>query len=164
MSKKFIDRSLWESGDFQKLSRDAKSLYVYLYVICDLAGFVKRNDELFTFQTKIKDIAMCLKELKKLVIEEDRLLWLSNHLSNNSNIPLNPKNNAHKKIIHLFEIAKHVEAKRFFEGLSNTLRYKDNTLPYSTGEVRTPLEPPKSEVGMKEGEIIQMYEKAVSND
>ena len=74
MSKKFIDRGLWESEDFQKLSRDAKSLYVYLYAICDLAGFVKRNDELFAFQTKIKDIAMCLKELKKLVIEEDRVL------------------------------------------------------------------------------------------
>ncbi len=164
MSKKFIDRSLWDSDDFQDLSRDAKSLYVYLYVICDLAGFVKRNDKLFTFQTGIEDIAMCLKELKKLVIEEDRVLWLSNHLSDNSNIPLNPKNNAHKKIIHLFEIAKHVKAKRFFEGLSNTLHYKDNTLPYSTGEVRTPLEPPNSEDGMKEGEVLKMLKDAVSNE
>ena len=74
-------------------------MYVYLYAICDLAGFVKRNDELFTFQTKIKDIAMCLEELKKQFIDEDRILWLSNHLSDNSNIPLNLKKNAHKKNI-----------------------------------------------------------------
>ena len=115
MSKKFIDRSLWESENFQELTKDAKSLYIYLYTICDLAGFIRRNDSLFEFQTGIKDIGICLNELQGLVYEENRVLWLSNHLSDNSNLPLNPKNNAHKKIIHLFEITKHEEAERFFE-------------------------------------------------
>jgi len=32
MSIKFINPEMWETTEFQDLSKDAKSLYIYLYV------------------------------------------------------------------------------------------------------------------------------------
>ena len=162
MSKKFINPEIWETIEFQDLSKDAKSLYIYLYVKCDIAGFIRLNADLFTFQTKIKDIDQCLKELKDFIKNDNGVLWLSNHLIDNSNFPLNQKNNAHRKIIHLFEVCNHSYAKEYFEGLHNTLLYNNNTILYSTKEDTTPLQPPSSNAikGLKEGEFLEMIKES----
>ena len=158
MSKKFINPEMWETVEFQNLSKDAKSLYIYLYVKCDIAGFIRLNADLFTFQTKIKDIDHCLKELKDFIQNDNGVLWLSDHLIDNSNFPLNPKNNAHRKIIHLFEVCNHSYAKKYFEGLHITSLYNNNTLLYSTKDDATPLQPPShnDRIGLKPGELLKM--------
>ena len=74
MSKKFIDISIWETKEIQSLSKDAKLLFVYLYTRCDLAGFCRRNDDLFSFQTGIQDVNRVLKELNVLVCEDGGVL------------------------------------------------------------------------------------------
>ena len=162
MSKKFIDISIWETKEIQSLSKDAKLLFVYLYTRCDLAGFCRRNDDLFSFQTGIQDVNRVLKELNVLVCEDDSVLWLTSHLYDNCNYPLNSKNPAHKKIIHLFEITTHKQAREFFAELCNTILNNDNTLPYTTKDHRSTIEGPLRNQSLKSGELVHMFNNEVN--
>ena len=103
-----------------------------------------------------------LKELNVLVCEDDSVLWLTSHLYDNCNYPLNSKNPAHKKIIHLFEITTHKQAREFFAELCNTIPKNDNTLPYTTKDHRRTIKGPSRNLPLKAGELVQMFNNEVN--
>jgi len=165
MSCKYIDPLRWQQPDFNKLTPNAKLLICYLYDNCDLAGFIPKNLNLFSFflGISIKDIELSIKEIKNLIAINNDIVWLKNHLIENRNFPLNPKNQAHKSIINSFERNKfHTEAYKFFSSLrlhDNTLPDKDKTLHYNTEDLRTPLKGPSNNKndGLEKGELLRMF-------
>ena len=68
MAKRFIDTNIFSDDWFMDLSKDSKLLYIYLITNCDHAGIFKLNTKLVKFQTDIKDLVKCFKELSKCLI------------------------------------------------------------------------------------------------
>lgn len=105
MAKRFTDTGKWGEKWFYGLSPYSKLLFNYLCDICDNAGFYEVNEERLAADTKIPtdQIQKCFAELSKSVLLVDGRIWIRNFVKHQKNLPLNPKNNAHKNIITLIE-------------------------------------------------------------
>ena len=172
MSCKYVDPVRWQTPGFFELPSSPKLLFCYLYDNCDLAGFIPVNKPLWSFNTGIlqDELNTAMDTLSEFVIVENGIAWLSNHLVDNRNFPLNKRNKAHKAIINLFERnSNHVSSFQYYSSLTiqdTTRQYKDNTIHYNTGEDLSSFDPPSSNdrIGLKPGELLQMREEAKSNE
>ena len=172
MSCKYVDPVRWQTPGFFELPSSSKLLFCYLYDNCDLAGFIPVNKPLWSFNTGIlkDELDTAMDTLSEFVIVEDGIAWLSNHLVDNRNFPLNKRNKAHKAIINLFERnSNHVSSFQYYSSLTiqdTTRQYKDKTIHYNTGEDLSSFDPPSSNnrIGLKPGELLQMREDAKSSE
>ena len=100
MSSVFSASKKWEENWHEKLSIEAKVLYDYLYDTADIAGFKPQNFPIWSAYTGLteSEIESALEELKEVVIIENDLAWLKDHLKFNHNENINAKNNAREKI------------------------------------------------------------------
>ena len=136
MSCKYVDPVRWQTPDFFELPSSSKLLFCYFYDNCDLAGFIPVNKPLWSVYTGIPkdELDKVIDTLSEFVIVEDGIAWLSNHLVDNRNFPLNKRNKAHKAIINLFERnSNHVSSFQYYSSLTiqdTTRQYKDNTIQY----------------------------------
>ena len=169
MSCKYVDPVRWQTPDFFELPSSSKLLFCYLYDNCDRAGFIPVNKPLWSFNTGIlqDELNTAMDTLSEFVIVENGIAWLSNHLVDNRNFPLNKRNKAHKAIINLFERnSNHVSSFQYYSSLTiqdTTRQYKDNTIHYNTGEDLSSFDPP-NRIGLKPGELLQMREDAKSSE
>ena len=139
MSCKYVDPVRWQTPGFFELPSSSKLLFCYLYDNCDLAGFIPVNKPLWSFNTGIlqDELNTAMDTLSEFVIVENGIAWLSNHLVDNRNFPLNKRNKAHKAIINLFERnSNHVSSFQYYSSLTiqdTTRQY--NTLQYRGGSI-----------------------------
>ena len=105
MSKRFTITEKWEDTWFSGLNPIEKLVWNYLCDKCDLAGFWEINVKLAAFQigiTKTRFLG-ALQGVGRGYITNDKYLWLRRFIEHQGNLPLNPKNNAHKHILTLLE-------------------------------------------------------------
>ena len=129
MSSVFSASKKWEENWHEKLSIEAKVLYDYLYDTADIAGFKAQIFQIWSAYTglSVSEIESALEELKEVVIIENDLAWLKDHLKFNRNENINGKNNTRDKIRKTYVANKNHKAA--FSYYSTLL---DSTLPYST--------------------------------
>ena len=146
MSCKYVDPVRWQTPGFFELPSSSKLLFCYLYDNCDLAGFIPVNKPLWSFNTGIlqDELNTAMDTLSEFVIVENGIAWLSNHLVDNRNFPLNKRNKAHKAIINLFERnSNHVSSFKYYSSLTiqdttrhyKTIQRQDNTIQYRGGSI-----------------------------
>ena len=129
MSAVFSASDKWDELWYGNLSIEGKVLYDYLYDSADNAGFKPKNSRIWSAYTGLteSEIESTLEELKEVVIIENDLVWLKDHLRFNKNVDIHTQNNAMAKIRKTYEANK--EHKAAFSYYSTLL---DSTLPYST--------------------------------
>ena len=129
MSSVFSAAEKWDEPWYGILSIEAKVLYDYLYDTADIAGFKPQNFPIWSAYTGLteSEIEKALEELKEVVIIENDLAWLKDHLKFNHNTNIKAKNNAREKIRKTYVANKN--HKSAFSYYSTLL---DSTLPYST--------------------------------
>ena len=129
MSSVFSAAEKWDEPWYGILSIQAKVLYDYLYDTADIAGFKPQNFPIWSAYTGLteSEIEKALDELKEVVIIENGLAWLKDHLKFNRNVNINVQNNAMAKIRKTYVANKN--HKSAFSYYSTLL---DSTLPYST--------------------------------
>lgn len=105
MPKRFTITEKWEDSWFSELCPIEKLVWNYLCDKCDLAGFWEINTKLASFQIRITKsrFLAALQGVSRGYITNDKYLWLRRFIEHQGNLPLNPKNNAHKHIIALLE-------------------------------------------------------------
>ena len=129
MSSVFSAAEKWDEPWYGILSIEAKVLYDYLYDTADNAGFKPQNFHIWSAYTGLteSEIESTLDELKEVVIIENGLAWLKDHLKFNRNVNINVQNNAMAKIRKTYVANKN--HKSAFSYYSTLL---DSTLLYST--------------------------------
>jgi len=100
----------WRDGFFSKLSPESKLLFIYLCENCDIAGFIEYVPKIWNFDTglNIKQIEKSVQDIDKTIYfsKDKTIIFLKNFIKHQNNLPLNPKNNAHKAILGKFEYFK----------------------------------------------------------
>jgi hypothetical protein len=107
MPLRFTKTEKWDKPWFMQLSPYAKLLFLYLADRCDLAGIWEVNTQMASIQTGLtsSNVDKAMNELmteyagERKVIQGQGHLWLVNFIRHQRNLPLNPKNRAHKGII-----------------------------------------------------------------
>ena len=99
MSVKFTDAKKWDDVWFSQLTMEQKVMFMYLCDACDIAGFYEVNERLVSLRTGIEDVRGAIKSLSKSVVLKGDYVWIIKHIKHQRNLPINPKNNAHKGII-----------------------------------------------------------------
>jgi len=99
MSVKFTNPKKWDDVWFAGLTMEQKVMFVYLCEKCDIAGFLEINERLITLQTGIENVSDNIKSLSKSIIYRDGYVWVKKHLKHQKNLPINPRNGAHKAIV-----------------------------------------------------------------
>jgi len=136
---KFTDIKKWDDIWFSQLTMEQKVMFMYLCDACDIAGFLEVNHKLTTLRTGIQDVNEAINSLSKSIVYKDGYIWIKKHIKHQRNLPLNPKNGAHKAIIK--SIAEHVD--RFpevYEELSSSdLSIIQRELGGGWGEGRPPI-------------------------
>ena len=139
MAVKFTDIKKWDDIWFSQLTMEQKVMFMYLCDACDIAGFLEVNHKLTTLRTGIQDVNEAINSLSKSIVYKDGYIWIKKHIKHQRNLPLNPKNGAHKAIIK--SIAEHVD--RFpevYEELSSSdLSIIQRELGGGWGEGRPPI-------------------------
>ena len=107
MPIKFTDAKKWDDVWFSQLTMEQKVMFIYLCDTCNIAGFLEINEKLTALQTGIEDVGGTIKSLSKSVLYKDGYIWIKKHLKHQRNLPINPKNGAHKAIINC--IAEHID-------------------------------------------------------
>ena len=99
MAVKFTNVKKWDDVWFSELTMEQKVMFVYLCDMCDIAGFLEINERLINFHTGIVDVRGAIMSLSKSVLYKDGYVWIIKYIKHQRNLPINPKNNAHKGII-----------------------------------------------------------------
>ena len=101
MAYRFTDTGKWRDKWFRRLSPSEKVLWMYLCDVCDIAGFVEVDTELFAFDTGMDEstIEGALKGLERGLVVHNGVLWIRNFLRHQKNLPLNESNRCHKGIL-----------------------------------------------------------------
>ena len=99
MPVKYTNTKKWDDVWFSELTMKEKFMFVYLCDMCDIAGFLEVNERLINFHTGIEDVRGAIKSLSKSVVYKDGYVWIMKYIKHQRNLPLNPKNNAHKGIM-----------------------------------------------------------------
>lgn len=137
MAYKISDNKKWIDKRFRKLTKDEKLLYMYLWDVCNEAGFYKLNDierDCFLmginedeFQNALKGLCTPKEgvdnHLKRGFIVVDGWLWIEHYLQHNQRDFGDTKNNAHKPIykileLHLDRFINEIEFKKFIEHIT----------------------------------------------
>lgn len=102
MPKRLIETERWKDPWFRRLKPYEKLLFMYLCENCDIAGFLEIDLELIRFYTNMpeRDIEGALKGLSRGIDGADGWIWVKNFAKHQGNLPLNPKNGAHKGILY----------------------------------------------------------------
>ena len=108
MPIKFTHTKKWDDVWFSELTMEGKVMFVYLCDMCDIAGFLEINERMIRFHTGIEDVRGAVTSLSKSVIYRDGYVWIMKYIKHQRNLPLNPKNNAHKGI--MSSIADRIES------------------------------------------------------
>jgi hypothetical protein len=105
VSSVFSAAEKWDEPWYGILSIEAKVLYDYLYDTADNAGFKPQNFHIWSAYTGLteSEIESALEELKEVVIIENDLAWLKDHLKFNRNVDINTQNPAKAKVRKTFE-------------------------------------------------------------
>ena len=120
MSSVFSAAEKWDEPWYGILSIEAKVLYDYLYDTADNAGFKPQNFHIWSAYTGLteSEIESTLDELKEVVIIENGLAWLKDHLKFNRNVNINVQNNAMAKIRKTYKAnKKHKSAFSYYSTL-----------------------------------------------
>ena len=99
MAVKFTDAKKWDDVWFSELTMEQKVMFIYLCDMCNMAGFLEVNERLATLQTGIEDVRGAIQSLSKSIIYRDGYVWIKKYIKHQRNLPINPKNGAHKAII-----------------------------------------------------------------
>lgn len=101
MAIRFTNSGKWSDKWFRDLSPCSKTLYWYLWDVCDIAGFWEIDLEHAAYNTKIpnSDIEGAFKGLSRGFIQSDGYIWIRRFLYHQRNLPLNKDNKAHVGIL-----------------------------------------------------------------
>lgn len=99
MSVKFTNPKKWDDVWFAGLDMEQKVMFIYLCEKCDIAGFLEINERLIKLQTGIENVSDNITSLSKSIIYRDGDVWVKKHLKHQKNLPINPRNGAHKAIV-----------------------------------------------------------------
>ena len=91
MPIRFTNSGKWADKWFRNLSPYAKTLYWYLWDVCDIAGFWEIDFDHAAYHTKIPEdeIQGAFKGLCRGYIEVDGYIWIRRFLYHQRNLPLN---------------------------------------------------------------------------
>lgn len=107
MAYRYTNTDKWSDVWFSGLKPLAKLLFMYLCDQCDIAGFIEFNENKACFDTGLdkQGLSKAMKEISgRLVTSGDgKILFIKNFVKHQKNLPLNPKNPAHKGIISRLE-------------------------------------------------------------
>tara|TARA_Y100000590_G_scaffold188339_2_gene214669 strand:+ start:15646 stop:16242 length:597 start_codon:yes stop_codon:yes gene_type:complete len=120
MSSVFSAADKWEEPWHSKLSKRSKLLYDYLYDTADNAGFKGVNFSVWSGYTGLSEteIKSSLDELKEVVIIENDVAWLKDHIRYNRNEHINAKTNPMEKVRKAFLVNRnHKKAFALFSSL-----------------------------------------------
>lgn len=109
---RFTDPNKWHKDKwFRKLKPIDKLVFLYLIDNCDIAGFWEKDIDMMAYSIGVdeEDIEGALEGLSKSIIIIDDWVWIKHFIRHQKNLPLNPKNNAHKGIIRILK----AQSKRF---------------------------------------------------
>jgi len=123
VSSVFSASGKWEEPWHSKLSKRGKLLYDYLYDTADNAGFKGVNFSVWSGYTGLteSEIKSTLDELKEVVIIENEVAWLKDHIRYNRNEHINAKSAPMAKVRKTFlENRKHKKAFSLFSSLINS--------------------------------------------
>jgi hypothetical protein len=103
MTKRFTHTEKYGTDGFINLSQHGKLMYYYLNDNCDHGGFYQvslRHMEIYLFLSR-QEAEHALMELDDHIVWSDdkSFIWLKNFLEEQTNLPLNKHNNAHKGTI-----------------------------------------------------------------
>ena len=98
MPVKFTDAKKWDDVWFSQLTMEQKVMFLYLCDMCNMAGILEVNERLAVLQTAIEDVRGTIQSLSKSVIYREGYVWIKKYIKHQRNLPLNPKNGAHKAI------------------------------------------------------------------
>lgn len=142
--KRFTETEKWTDRWFRKLQPAEKLLWLYILDICDNAGFFELDVEMASFITGMKEehILGANKGLKRGLLGADKnehLFYVKNFLRHQGNLPLNPENNAHRKIIRILEERKRefLKEETFFRGLLAPLYSRGSSRGIGSGKKKT---------------------------
>lgn len=107
MAYRFTDTEKWGDPWFVDLKPTEKLLFLYIADMCDVAGFMEISVRRMCFDLGLTESGLkgALKGLERgLIIGDDKgIIYLRNFIKNQKNLPLNPRNKAHRGIIRRFE-------------------------------------------------------------
>lgn len=109
---RFTDPNKWHKDKwFRKLKPLQKLIFLYLIDNCDIAGFWEKDFGMMAYSIGVseEEIEGAYKGLSRGLLEADGWIWVKNFIKHQKNLPLNPKNNAHKGIIRILK----TQEKRF---------------------------------------------------
>ena len=149
MAIKFTNSNKWDDVWFSQLTLEQKVMFIYLCDTCDIAGFLEVNDRITTLRTGIEDVRGTISSLSKSIVYNDGYIWIIKYLKHQRNLPITPKNNAHKAILKSFE--EHIDR---FPNVFDHLPISDSEIikDYLTRGIRgltpsTPLSPTSKGIG-----------------
>jgi len=101
MSKRLSDTEKWSDSWFVELSLAAKSLFLFLCDMCDIAGFYERSDKIMKFYLSFNKNTLnkATAEISKSVIFKNGVYFVKNFIAHQKNLPLNLNNHCHIGII-----------------------------------------------------------------
>ena len=123
MAVKFTNAKKWDDVWFSQLTMEQKVMFMYFCDMCDIAGFHEVNKELATLQTGIEDVDEAINALSKSVVYNDGYIWIKKYIKHQKNLPINPRNGAHKAIIK--SIYEHIDR---FPEVFETLPVSDSAM------------------------------------
>lgn len=106
--KRFTETEKWSDPWFRKLQPLSKLVLLFIQDNCDVAGFWEIDIEAVAFMCKLPDdkirglfegLNQSQEGLGKVLIQRGSYVWLKDFVSEQKNLPLNPLNNAHRKVI-----------------------------------------------------------------
>lgn len=101
MAIRFVNTERWLDPWFRKLKPLEKLLFSFLCDRCDLGGFYEIDEEGMAFMMGAtrEDVLGAIKGLNRAIIVRDGWVWVRKFVEHQRNLPLNPDNNAHKRVI-----------------------------------------------------------------
>lgn len=108
MGYRFTDQNKWHKDKwFRKLKPNEKLAFLYIIDNCDIAGFYEIDLGMMSYTIGLSESTLegAIEGLSKKVCfgENWEWLWVRNFIKVQKNLPINPKNNAHKGIINCFK-------------------------------------------------------------
>ena len=108
MAYRFTKTEKWEDAWFSELSPYEKLLFMYLSDKCDIAGFIEVTWKRWSSDTsipieEIKGVFQGIKKAIKVSTKGD-VVFLTNFLKHQKNLPLSPANKIYEPVMRRFEL------------------------------------------------------------
>jgi len=161
MAYRYTDTNKWRDAWFCGLTPECKLLFNFLCDNCDCAGFIEITPTLWASMLGLTVVQVegALKGLQRGLIHsiEGDCIYLRTFLKHQKNLPINPKNKAHKGILTCFD--KYTEKFR----IEDVEDFIDNPVSYFEAEVKPdkPCKVPKKPaVCNDEAELFEVFRQA----